>query len=64
MASEKNIAEYDHNKTGLELSTAFGDRSGLVSQIGNLGNAHLSLGEYQKAIDYYETGLEISTVKA
>jgi tetratricopeptide (TPR) repeat protein len=26
-----------------------------------LGNAYLSLGEYQKAIDHYKTGLEIST---
>ncbi|CAB4012856.1 tetratricopeptide repeat 28-like [Paramuricea clavata] len=61
MASEKNIAEYDHNKTGLEISTAFGDRLGIASKNANLGNAYLSLGEYQKAIDHYKTGLEIST---
>ena len=26
-----------------------------------MGNAYLSLGEYQKAIQYYEKGLELST---
>ena len=57
MASEKNITEYDHYKTGLEISTAIGDRSGITSKKGNLGNAYLSLGEYQKSIDHYKTGL-------
>ena len=41
--------------------TAIGDQSGIANQTGNLGNAYLGLGEYQKAIEYYEKGLEIST---
>ncbi|CAB4010856.1 tetratricopeptide repeat 28-like [Paramuricea clavata] len=48
-------------KRGLEISTAIGDRSGIANNNGGLGNAYLSLGEYQKAIDHYKTGLEIST---
>ena len=42
-------------------NTAIGDQSGIASNNGNLGNAYLSLGEYQKAIQYYEKGLELST---
>ncbi len=35
--------------------------SGIASKTGNLGSAYFCLGEYQKAIEYYEKGLEIST---
>ena len=45
----------------MALATAIGDQSGIANNTGNLGNACLSLGEYQKAIEYYEKGLEIST---
>ena len=48
-------------ETGLEISTAIGDQSGIASKNGNLGTAYHSLGEYQKAIQYFEKGLEIST---
>ena len=44
----------------MEISHAIGDKSGIASKNGNLGNAYLSLGEYDKAIEYYEKGLEIS----
>jgi tetratricopeptide (TPR) repeat protein len=60
-----NLGQYqkaiDHYKTGLEISTAIGNRSGIATNNCNLGNAHRHLGEYQKAIDHYKTGLEIST---
>jgi tetratricopeptide (TPR) repeat protein len=36
----------DYYKKGLEISTATGDRSGIASSNGNLGNAYHSLGEY------------------
>jgi tetratricopeptide (TPR) repeat protein len=61
MASKKNIAECDHKKKGLEISTAIGDRSGIANNNGNLGSVYRCLGEYQKAIDHFKTGLEIST---
>ena len=60
-----SLGEYqkaiDHYETGLEISTAIGDRSGIASNNGNLGNGYFSLGEYQEAIVHYKTGLEIST---
>ena len=34
---------------------------GIASKNGSLGNAYLSLGEYKKAIMYYQKGLEISS---
>ena len=36
------------------------DWSGIASKNGNLGNAYCNLGEYQKAIEYYEKGLQIN----
>ena len=47
----RRLGEYqkaiDNYKTCLEISTAIGDRSGIASSLGNLGNAHRCLGEYE-----------------
>ena len=45
----------------MEISTAIGDQSGIAGGNGNLGNVYQSLGQYEKAIQYYEKNLEIST---
>ncbi len=37
-----------------------GDRMGEGKNVGNLGNANNGLGEYDKAIDYYEQHLVIA----
>ena len=44
----------------MEINTAIGDKSGLASDNGDLGNAFRNLGEYKKAIGFYEKGLEYS----
>ena len=45
----------------MEISTAIGDKFGIANSNGNLGGAYRCLGDYEKAIEYYETGLKIST---
>ena len=45
----------------MELSTVIGHQSGIASKNGNLDNVYFSLTKYQKAIIYYEKGLEICT---
>ena len=44
----------------MQISSATGDQSGIASNNGNLGNAYSNLGQYRKAIKYYENGLQIS----
>ena len=37
-----------------------GDRAGEARAFGNLGNVYHSLGDFQKAMEYYERHLKIS----
>ena len=46
----------------MKTSTVIGDQLGIASNNSNLGSVYRSLGEYKKAIKYYEKGLEVSTV--
>ena len=43
------------------MSKEVGDRAGEGRAYGNLGNAYYSLGDFQKAIEYHERDLKIST---
>ena len=44
---------------GFEISTAIGDKSGIAtSKNGNLGNVYPSLGQYEKAIEYFDSSSE------
>ena len=45
----------------MKISTAVSDQSGIAANNCSLGNAYLGLGEYQRAINHYEKGLEINT---
>ena len=45
----------------LEISVAIGDKLGIARDNENLGNAYLSLDDYETAIKYQEKGLEISS---
>ena len=49
MKKQLNIA-----KKGLEISTAIGDQSGIARENRNLGTTYFRLGEYKKAISYFE----------
>ncbi|MDJ1174659.1 tetratricopeptide repeat protein, partial [Roseofilum capinflatum] len=43
----------------LEIFQQIGDRSGIASSLGNLGNAYKSQGDYESAISFYQQSLEI-----
>ena len=43
------------------MQKKIGDRAGEGQACGNLGNAYLSMGDYQKAIDYLEKSLKLAT---
>ena len=59
MGEYKKAIEY--YEKGLEMSSANGDKSGIASMNGNLGNAYLRSGKYKKAIEYHEKGLKMSS---
>ncbi|MBE9126465.1 tetratricopeptide repeat-containing protein [Coleofasciculus sp. LEGE 07092] len=44
----------------LDIARVLGDPSGEGAALNNLGNAHYSLGDYDKAINYYQQDLAIS----
>ena len=44
----------------MKIAKEIGDWAGEGKAYGNLGNAYLSLGDYQKAIDYHEKRLKIA----
>ena len=50
----------NYYQKSLKINTAIGDQPGIACNNGNLGSVYLSLGEYQNAINHYETGLTIS----
>ena len=43
----------------MKIAKEIGDRAGEGKAYGNLGNAYLSLGDYQKAIEYLEKRLKL-----
>ena len=45
----------------LKIAIQIGDRDGEGGAYGNLGNAYQSMGDYRKAIEYYEKLLKIAT---
>ncbi len=47
-----------HNQS-LEIFQQIGERSGIASSLGSLGNAYNSQGDYAQAIDYCQQSLEI-----
>jgi len=54
----------EHHQQSLQIAREIGDRSGEGRALGNLGNAYLSLGEYEreydKAMDYDQQSLQIA----
>ena len=44
----------------MKIATEIGDQGGEGAAYGSLGNAHQSLGEYRKAIEYHEKHLKIA----
>ena len=50
-----------HFENTLKINTAIGNKSGISTNKGQLGNAYRHLGEHRKAINHYEEALEINT---
>ena len=44
----------------MKIAIEIGDRAGEGAAYGNLSNAHQSLGDYRKAIEYHEKRLKIA----
>ena len=47
-------------ENALKINTAIGNKSGISTNKGQLGNAYRHLGEHRKAINYHEEALEIN----
>ena len=47
----------DYHERALRLNQETGNKQGEAATYGNLGNAHHSLGDYQRAVDYHEREL-------
>ena len=50
----------DCHRKDFEIAEELGDKGGVGTAHGNMGNAYYSIGRYQKAIDCHRIALEIA----